>query len=118
MLIRFSHDTERPQRICLRLESNPAVEGFVLVRRGSLSATPAPFLRTGEVARHTGLPAKAIRCFCDQGCSFPELAPLLGRWQECGGAKLQDCTRNQCRGSTTKDQQTQEDRVASVQALL
>jgi MerR family copper efflux transcriptional regulator len=45
---------------------------FALARRGSLSATPAPSLRIGEVARRTGLPVKTIRFYCDEGLLQPK----------------------------------------------
>lgn len=36
------------------------VEVLDLARQGSLSASPAPSLRIGEVARRTGLPLRSI----------------------------------------------------------
>jgi MerR family transcriptional regulator, copper efflux regulator len=42
-----------------------------MARHGSLSASPAPSLRIGEVARRTGLPVKTIRYYCDQGLLQP-----------------------------------------------
>ena len=43
-----------------------------MARQGSLSATPAPSLRIGEVARRTGLPVKTIRYYCDEGLLQPK----------------------------------------------
>jgi len=42
-----------------------------MARHGSLSASPAPSLRIGEVARRTGLPVKTIRYYCDEGLLQP-----------------------------------------------
>ena len=42
-----------------------------MARQGPLSASPAPSLRIGEVARRTGLPVKTIRFYCDQGLLQP-----------------------------------------------
>ncbi len=58
--------------------SNHQVEGFALARRGSLSATPAPCLRIGEVARRTGLPVKTIRYYCDEGLLQPRARSASG----------------------------------------
>lgn len=43
-----------------------------MARQGSLSATAAPSLRIGEVARRTGLPVKTIRFYCDEGLLQPK----------------------------------------------
>jgi DNA-binding transcriptional MerR regulator len=54
-----------------------------LARQGSLSASHAPSLRIGEVARRTGLPVKTIRFYCDEGLLQP-------RTRSSGGYRLFD----------------------------
>ncbi len=49
-----------------------------MARQGSLSASPAPSLRIGEVARRTGLPVKTIRFYCDEGLLQPRARSASG----------------------------------------
>ena len=49
-----------------------------MARPGSLSTTPAPCLRIGEVARRTGLPVKTIRYYCDEGLLQPKARSASG----------------------------------------
>lgn len=43
-----------------------------MARQGTLSSSPDPSLRIGEVARRTGLPVKTIRFYCDAGLLQPK----------------------------------------------
>ncbi len=54
-----------------------------MARQRSLSASPDPSLRIGEVARRTGLPVKTIRYYCDEGLLQP-------RARSSGGYRLFD----------------------------
>ncbi|WP_411872201.1 MerR family transcriptional regulator [Vulcanococcus limneticus] len=49
-----------------------------MARQGSLSSSPAPSLRIGEVARRTGLPVKTIRYYCDEGLLQPRTRSAAG----------------------------------------
>ena len=49
-----------------------------MARQGSLSSSPAPSLRIGEVARRTGLPVKTIRYYCDEGLLQPKTRSAAG----------------------------------------
>lgn len=49
-----------------------------MARQGSLSATPAPRLRIGELARRTGLPVKTIGDDCDEGLLQPRARSAAG----------------------------------------
>jgi MerR family copper efflux transcriptional regulator len=49
-----------------------------VARQGSLSSSPAPSLRIGEVARRTGLPVKTIRYYCDEGLLQPKTRSAAG----------------------------------------
>lgn len=49
-----------------------------MARQGSLTSSPAPSLRIGEVARRTGLPVKTIRYYCDEGLLQPRTRSAAG----------------------------------------
>jgi len=49
-----------------------------VARQGSLTSSPAPSLRIGEVARRTGLPVKTIRYYCDEGLLQPRTRSAAG----------------------------------------
>lgn len=49
-----------------------------VARQGSLSSSPAPSLRIGEMARRTGLPVKTIRYYCDEGLLQPKARSAAG----------------------------------------
>ena len=49
-----------------------------MARQAILSASPAPSLRIGEVARRTGLPVKTIRYYCEEGLLQPRARSQAG----------------------------------------
>ena len=57
---------------CLALQGSIEWRVFAVARQGTLSSSPDPSLRIGEVARRTGLPVKTIRFYCDAGLLQPK----------------------------------------------
>ena len=57
---------------CLGLQGSIEWRVFAVARQGTLSSSPDPSLRIGEVARRTGLPVKTIRFYCDAGLLQPK----------------------------------------------
>lgn len=63
---------------CLNLQGSIKWRVSAVARQGSLSSSPAPSLRIGEVARRTGLPVKTIRYYCDEGLLQPKARSAAG----------------------------------------